>query len=212
MTRKNTHHRTRAVSLVPDDIRLFSAALAEAYPEARYYMEPTMKQCRRSSPPQLLIGTSLHRIWQAAHRLKSDVNMILDPTWEPAWHVHHEVACWTFWPARHPYVSFRSLFGFVQPRSGVTAIDARGDIAVYCDPGNEDHYRFAARFYRLFSKFASNRHLIEVKHPSGEVTEAYIDRGAWRWVGHEARRWAAEDPNRYLTFRVDNLGLRPADE
>lgn len=209
MKKKNTHHRTRNVSLAPDDIRLFSDALAKAYPEARYYMEPTYEQVRRDRPPRLLMGRSLYRIWQAAYRWRSDVYMILESAWQPSWHVHHQVGCWTFWPARHPYVCFGSLFGFVEPCPRVTAIDARGDIAVCCDPDNKDHYRFAARFYRLFGKFASNRNLVEVKHPSGEVTKAYIDRGAWRWVGHEARRWAAEDPNRYLTFRRDDSGLRP---
>lgn len=206
--RKNTHHRTRHVCLVPDDIRLLSAALAAAYPEARYYMQPTYRQLRRSQPPRLLMATSMYRIWQASCRWRAPYIMVPDNAWQPVWHIHHQTGCWSHWPPHHPFVEFSGLYGFTNPAPGVVSMDVRGSLVVYCDPGSSEQYRFADRFYRLFGKFASNRNLADVKHPSGETIRSFIDRGAWYWVGHEARRWAAEDAGRYLTFWTDR-GLRP---
>lgn len=211
--RKNTHHRTRNVILAPEDIRLFSDALAIAYPDARYHMVPTWEQRQRSRPPRLLAGPSLYRIWQAAQRFQANVCMHFETAWQPAWHRDSMTGHWVFWPPRNPYVIFGCLYGFLEPQPGITAIDPRGHIDVYCDPDWQEHYRFARRFFRLFGKFASDRNLVRVAYPSGEILESFIGRTAWQWVGHEARRWAAAADDRFLNFIVaSKSGLRPVAE
>src|SRR3546814_15794596 len=54
-----TSFRTRNVCLSPEDWRLFSDALRQTWPEARYYAGMTYQQRRRPEPPDIGLSPSL---------------------------------------------------------------------------------------------------------------------------------------------------------
>jgi hypothetical protein len=205
--RKRTHHRSRNVVMVAEDFEAFSEILTKEFPDARYYMNPTWRQKNylypktggplRTLPPRVLIHHSLHRIWQAADRWTTDITMILDPQWQPNWKRTEYFDWHPYWtlntPAK-PFVCLNRLGRFYSSAGIVTA--GVGDISVHCVPGDDAHLRFAGRFFRLFGKIASDRNLIRIK--DGEIIETYIDKTAWTWVGHAARKWAEENSNRFL--------------
>jgi len=214
-----TRFRTRQVALTGVDIGHFSDLLAMAYPEARYYMKPTHRQTNhlyrpgngplRSHPPRLFIHASLARIWKIARRWQSDVRMILDPGWSPVWYRWKgdpENEHWSFWPARHPQVLFQGVEGIRQYRLSIDGV-ALGVLSVSCNPVMKTHFLFAGRFFRLLNRIATNRGFEEIRYDTGEVTDRFVDRAAWAWVGHDARRWAQENPARYAALNL-NCGLR----
>lgn len=219
---KRTTHRSRNVVLAAKDVQKFSDLLAAAFPEARYYMEPTKRQTNylypqtggplRTRPPRVLIHHSLYRIWRAARLWDTDMWMILDPDWQPAWkrlQISDWHPCWSLQSVRHPIVMFQCRYNKVHPLRGATSMPV-GLITAHCQPGNAAHLKFAGRFFRLLNKIASDRNLVRVHYPSGEIRETFIDKTAWHWVGHEARQWAGEDRNHFLAFALGNdTGLRP---
>lgn len=213
-----TNFRSRHVALNEEDIRRLSALLQEAFPEARYYMEPTPGQIndsyprfrgpKRTRPPRLLIHPSLHRIWLAGRRWNSDICMVLDPEWQPRWYMYTANPSnphLAFWPPHHPSVDFRSLRGL--KRAFRTEMIASGFIDVRCNPAMPEHFRFASKILRLVARVASNRNLEAVNMYTG-TKERYIDKGAWTWIGHDTRRWALEDPARIAALSMD-WGYRP---
>jgi len=211
--RKRTHHRSKNVVMVAEDVRAFSEILAKEYPDARYYMDPTAKQRNylyrpgegilREKPPRILIDHSLYRIWQSAHRWNTDITMVPDTGWKPTWEQvkdHREHPHWYLLSPRKPYVWFRKVGRFYTEKDKVVA--DIGFISIHCVPGNKAHLQFANRFFRLFGKIANDRNFTREK--GGAVVETYVGKTSWTWVGHAARQWAAEKPNRYLYG-----GLRP---
>jgi hypothetical protein len=224
MRRKTTWHRSRTVCLIDEDIRKLSDALAERFPQARYYMEPTDRQRNylypltgeplRKHPPPVLIHSTLFRIWQSARRWDTNFIMALNHDWRPMWSRCTDTRKNRYWyllEPEMPYVWFRFLSGVSSPMPGVETLPFFSDITVFCRPHDKRDLQFAGLFFRLFGKLASDRNLAWVGHPGGGIREVFVDRTAWRWVGHEARRWALENPHRYLLLLrgKDMMGLRP---
>lgn len=223
MQTKTTWHRTKNVCLIDDDIRKISDLMAERFPQARYYMEPTNSQSlyhdpasgkRRPYPPPVLIHPSLFRISQCARRWRSDFTMVLDPDWRPMWSRVTLAAKRRYWhliePPK-PYIWFQSLYGISSPAPGVEALHFCSRIIACCRPHDKRDLQFASLFFRLFGRLASDRNLAWVSHPDGTIRESFVDKTSWNWVGHEARRWALEHPHRYLLFMTSKggQGLRP---
>lgn len=211
-----TNFRSRHVALNEEDIRRLSGLLCEAFPGARYYMKPTLGQVnylyprfpgpKRTRPPRLLVHPSLHRIWLAGRRWKSDLCMVLDPGWEPRWYMYTADPSnpyLAFWSPHHPTVSFRSLHGL--RREFRTETIASGFIDVRCNPAMPEHFRFAGKLLRLVARVASNRYLESIKASTRVVTERYIEKGAWLWIGHDTRRWSLENPARFAASSGDHL-------
>ena len=209
-----TSHRSKAVLLTAEDMRVLSEALAVAWPEARYYMGPKFMRLLRKTQPHALLGAPLHRIWRASCRWRQPVHMVLDPTWTPIWYWDNFSQKWQVWPMRHPSVTFQSIYGHVHHQGHPPEI-AQGSVSVACNPGFKEHSNFASRFFRLLGKFASNKDLEEVHWPSGKPVEYATDKpldrlGPWRMVGHDARRWALDDPTRVLEYNSwRKTALRP---
>ncbi len=220
--RKRTHFRNKGIVFAPEDYRNLSAVLADAFPDARYYMVPTDRQRNylyreshgllRKHPPRVLVHPTLERISQAAYRWKADIVMVTDTQWQPEWKRvvdDHKFPHWSLLPPRQPSVFFQRRMGqYIQLKMGATGMIGH-DISVRCLPGSDSHLRFASRFFRLLGKVASNRNLAIMKYPSGEIVESYIDKPAWLWIGHAARQWAAGDSRHFLSFSHRNEGLRP---
>lgn len=211
-----TNFRSRHVALNEEDIRRLSGLLREAFPDARYYMKPTLGQInylyprfpgpKRTRPPRLLIHPSLHRIWLAGRRWKSDLCMVLDPDWEPRWYMYtadpsnHYLS---FWSPHHPTVDFHHLRGVDHDPRAETI--ASGSIDIRCNPAVPEHFRFASKILRLVARVASNRHLESVKASTSATMDRYIDKGAWIWIGHDTRRWALENRARFAAWSGDHL-------
>lgn len=200
-----TAHRGKAVLLTVEDMRRLSDALAETYPEARYRMETPHTQLRGKNPPRLLMGPCMYRIWQCACRWNESFLMLLDPAWTPVWHWDRTDGRWKHWRAHHPHVRFWGIRGPVRHYPHHPEQIQFGTIDVVFDRSSDEQRNWATRFLRLFGKFASNKDLEEVHWPSrvpvaSAGTKPRDRLGAWRMVGHDARRWALEDPARVLAF------------
>jgi hypothetical protein len=221
MTPPPTAFRSKDVCLHERDWQAFSDLLAAEYPQGRYYhgwkFDPLKRT--RKSPPHLLISRSLSRLYRSSLRWDGWVWMVFDPHWQPVWKWEERFTSWTLISPVYPNVLLRMGHGIRRGGRGlgseyvnddIVYID-QGMIDVYCDPANKDHFKLARRFYRLFGKVATNKGLVEVRHPGPVVTPMDDN---WLWVGHDAIRWAREDSNRLLTrhFGQDQyIGFRPAD-
>ena len=210
-----------------EDFRAFSEILSAVFPGARYYMAPTDKQRNylyrpidgllRQRTPRILAHHSLYRVWQAAHQWEADIVMTLDAQWQPVWehtNTGHEEypPYWYLMSPQKPFVWFQHpAHRFTSTRSGMTCM-GNCLMTAHCVPGNQDHFRFANQFFRLLRKVTNDKNLVRVKHPSGELVAAYVDKSSWLWVGHDARRWAAEDSKHFLSFQGHKEwdgGIRP---
>lgn len=216
-----TSFRGRAVCLSPEDWRLFSEALREKWPEARYYAGTTYQQDRRPDPPDIGLSSSLFdHCLPARHTYPSpeyqewrgEAKMVFDPDWQPHWHRSRDGESWSLWPPRHPQVLFQFGCGLRYDKpQGYACVDD-GNISFYCNPVEKEHFRLAARFFRVLAKFATNRNLVYVHFPDRRV-EPFDNN--YLWAGHDAIRWVREDPDRFLGIVTRggrwNNGVRPAD-
>ncbi len=70
----------------------------------------------------------------------------------------------------------------------------------------------ARRLLYLLGKVATNRNHVYVGYPGYQVITVF-EKGGTCWLGHDAIRWAREDPRRLLTMDAASRGgLRPMDD
>lgn len=215
MTPPPTTIRGREVCLLEADWRDFGRALAETYPQARYYLDPdyvndpeTLRQTRR--PPTIQIHRHLSDIpYRSFHR--NERFMVFDPDWQPEFERFHNFGDseknwhWLLLPPPFPFVIFRPG-GYLRERP-VPHPDT-GYIHFYATPKNKEHLALAARFFRLFGKFASNsKGLARVRLPSYEVTVAEW-KGSPQWCGYHAMEWTRGDPKRVMFYTSQGFGTR----
>lgn len=204
----------------------FSALLAEAFPDARYYMEPTDRQCNnpyrdsrdnpvRTRPPRLLIHRSLHRVWKVSRRWQQNtIWMVADPQWEPVWEQRPHYAkdtppYWSLPGPPKPYAEFKHIgHSYTDGSGAITALYERSFISTGSPVVSEAYPKFESRFFRALDKVAGKLNMIRVEYPSGKIIDPFVDGYLERRVGHAARRWAAEDNTHFLSFD-DGCGLRP---
>lgn len=224
--RHRTSYRTARVALVEEDIAQLSALLAKAFPQARYYMQPTDRQCNnpyrdssdnplRNRPPRLLMHSSLYRIWQASQRWKQHkIWMVADSRWEPVWeHCPHYLETsppyWSLAKPSLPFAEFEHLGRHHTKLNGtITALYEYSQVSTHSQAASQDCPHFEGQFFRALDKVARDFGMVEVKYPSGEIVKSFANDYTWRLVGNAARRWAAEDSNRFLSFSGSS-GLRP---
>lgn len=198
------------------DWRDFGRALAEIYPQARYYLDPdtindpeTLRQTRQ--PPKLQIHRHLFDI--RCHPFHSDLRfMAFDPDWQPQFERFHHFGTpetdwhWSLLPPPFPFVMF---YPGGHLRDWPVPHPDTGYIHFYATPKNKEHLALAARFFRLFGKFATNRKgLCRVRLPSYEVTLATLE-GSPQWCGHHAMEWTRGDPKRVMFYTSQGFGTRP---
>jgi hypothetical protein len=216
MTPPPTTIRGKDVCMLEADWRDFGRALAETYPQARYYLQPdtvndpqTLRQTRQ--PPTLQIHQHLFDIrcdpFHADRRY-----MVFDPDWQPRFERFHHIGepeeswYWLLLPPPFPFVMFRTG-GHLRDRP-VPHPDT-GYIHFYATPKHKEHLALAARFFRLFGKFATNRKgLTRVRLPSYEVTPTTLQ-GSPQWCGYHAMEWVREDPKRVMFYTSQGFGTRP---
>jgi hypothetical protein len=215
MTQPPTTIRRKEVCMLEADWRDFGRALAETYPQARYYLDPdyvndpeTLRQTRQS--PTIRIQRHLSDIPRRSFHA-DEWRMVFDPDWQPEFERFHHIGepeeswHWLLWPPPHPYVLFRPG-GYLRDRP-VPHPDT-GYIHFYATPKNKEHLALAARFFRLFGKFATNsKGLARVRLPGYEVTAATF-KGASYWCGYHAMEWTRGDPKRVMFYTSQGFGTR----
>lgn len=213
-----TNIRGKEVCMLPQDWHDFGRAVAETWPQARYYAEPDYindpdaRQCGPVPPPIPLfstLGEACSYPYRANRR-----GMVFDANWRPRfWKAesHREGGGW-YWrllPPPHPSVRFWPG-GYIRDRP-VPHPDT-GSIDFYLTPKDKEHLALAARFFRLFGKFATNRKgLVHVRVPELTVTVP-VDKGQPSWCGHRAIEWARQEPDRVLFYARAGFGLRPTGD
>lgn len=165
----------------------------------------------RLDEAQTLLGPITH----------SETEMHFDLDWVPEWYItgdpinHLLPEPGSYWDLRQPRLpAFRFEFSFMRPAANghpehMTHV---GDYWFFYESGNRDHLAIGHRVFRLFRDVASNRDQFEVRNGSTRHR-----RVGPIWLGHDAIRWAKEDPTRMLAYRSteyftedSSWGLRPA--
>lgn len=212
--------RSRAICMLERDWWDFGFALQDAFPQAWYY-----RQLDRWNKPE--------DIWQMpeppdfphyAHLLdtlvgpRDTVDMVFDPNWQPqlrkdfgGYGLSKDQWCW-FWPSNPPPSATFRLGGYIY--NSPVPHPSTGDITFYGEKGNKEHEALAGRFFRILSKFTTNKeNLVRVRVPSMEVTVPVGAKGgAPHWCGHHAIEWARQEPHRVLFYVSAGFGIRPTAE
>lgn len=215
---------SRYVCLSPLDWKLFATALEDAFPNALYSRRPTIEESRRDERPEIHLERKLCRpdpSGPAGIAAVGPNQMHFGPAtkliWENyfGWGVTIEGLYWPMMRLGRP----------VPPKpadaNGPEHIE-EGLVHIDLAPQHKGHARFARQIYRLLAQFTTNERQVLVGYPHYDV-RPQPDRPLFGlWIGHDALRWAREDPKRLLAYEIsskstrspDNLGsgYRPKDE
>lgn len=197
--------RCREACLSPADLKAFAATLVEAFPTARYFATPRLRDLDGPEPPEVPIAFSLLGL------SGNDLYMTFDEDWLPQWNKTEYYGSWSLAYPRLPYVRF--LMGKVWPADGrrPERIDPL-NIQCSCRPHRKEDFAMARRLFHLLGKIATNRKQAYVGYPGYEVRTVF-ENGRGVWLGHDAIRWAREDPKRLLAMHTSGMGgMRPMDD
>ncbi|HLO75373.1 MAG TPA: hypothetical protein VK196_02830 [Magnetospirillum sp.] len=197
--------RSRKACLTSADLAAFSALLVENFPTARYFAPPHFTKCDGPEPPEVLLAFSLATLPDYG------IYMTIDENWLPQWARCPEDGSWVLSFPRLPYVRF--LVGRMRSadRQRPEHIDPL-EIDVSCRPHRKEDFAMARRLFHLLGKVATNRNQVYVSYPDYEVVTVF-EKGGTLWMGHDAIRWAREDPLRLLTMHPSGRGgIRPMDD
>jgi len=209
--------KTKLVCFLDRDWLDFDAALHQAFPQARFYIESGLPQYPQGMiPPQV---TFYHRLMDTNPGRQDRVYMVFDPGWEPAFFRYQDPFYprdpdkwwWSMKPPPHPSVLWRWLGGHILEEAAIEFL-ATSEIHFYATPGDKAHAAVSGKFYRLLGKLATNRKgLAWVTMPEFEVSQA-VHKGAMDWCGHHAIEWARQEPNRVLFYMKHGVSIRPTAE
>lgn len=204
-----TNIRGKEACMTAKDWQDFGDALQEKYPQARYFRD-IGRDVQGEKPPEIVMYRHLAAV---PARFLDRITMVFDPFWRPTFFKFFydeekfpEKWNWVLYPPPHPTV-WIALGNAVWTEQGPPHHRV-GHLHFYMTPKSKEHAALAARFFRLFGKFATNRGLAHVRYPDYLTTPA--DKGLDLWCGHDALRWTREDPKRFLHFN-GRFGLRPLD-
>ncbi len=197
---------SRYVCLSPLDWKLFATALEEAFPTALYNRHLTIAEEIGAEKPELHLVQSL---WDPD--LKYPIEMHFDPATKLTikkgvrWSVSIEGQSW-------PQI------GLGKGTEPTPADDmgperfTEGLIEIHTAPHHKGHARFARQIYRLLARFTTNQRQVLVRYPHYEVVpEPPGPPSFGLWIGHDALRWAREDPKRLLAYDLSPMSKRTAD-
>jgi hypothetical protein len=216
--------RTRDVWFTLADWRAFSDALVEAYPQARYDIRPT-HNVGPDYPGTIwdrhLMDVPFNRETMLAW--DDNVLMVFNPDWMPEYETFRlpadppDIVRWKEKPGRSrmPFAQFRRRTSPTPSQLATMTRFDHSEIYCFCEAGNKMAEAETRRFLRLLNKFCTNRNqayywLEPFDGPGCEYrrTEA---KGSWFWLGHDAIRWASEDPRRIMRYH-GTTGIRPCTE
>ncbi|MGE5504633.1 MAG: hypothetical protein ACM31L_09440 [Actinomycetota bacterium] len=198
--------RSRHACLSPADLKAFAAILVEAFPTARYYVDPGYVACRGAEPPP--VATALHLLELNAYKRW----MHFDEDWVPQWQKDPYDGHWVLCPERLPYVLFMGTPKIWPSERDCPERIQSIQIDVSCRPHRKEDFAIARRLFYLLGKVATNRKQLYVGYPDYEVRTVF-EKGSTHWLGFDAIRWAREDPKRLLAMHTSGRGgIRPMDE
>ncbi len=205
---------SRYVCLSPLDWKLFASALEQAFPNAVYSRDLTIaeeigadrpslqlehKLCHPS--PDSTIGIALDGPNQM--HFGSATELILDKG--VRWYVTVDGL---YWP--------KMRLGRPAPADPADAIGperiGEGMIEIHLAPHHKGHARFARQIYRLLAQFTTNERQVLVGYPHYEVRPQPERPLFGLWIGHDALRWAREDPKRLLAYDRSPMSSRTPDD
>lgn len=209
--------KTRYVWFTLADWQAYSDALAEAYPQARYDIRPT----HRVGPgrPETIWDNRLMDIpLSRKGDMAGDVGMVFDPDFQPEYEVYRlnndppDIIRWGKDASPpFPFVKFQDRVAPDANELATITTFQESHIHYFCLAGSKPAAAEMHRFFRLLDKFCTNRNQAYYTLPSFELirTEA---KGSWYWFGHDAIRWARENPQRHMRYMDSPWAIRPAPE
>lgn len=204
--------RERIILLAGDEIA-YGELLTRAFPRVRFWDEPPRNVLEdRNRPPDALPLRSL------AECQNEYVEIYFDPDWLPRWEWDEEFGLWDDGPRPFPNARFERTTKFL--RDGEyhdVREDARrtwgvGRIYFRIIAGNKEHESIARKALRLLNKVASSENLMMAYTETLEIFN--LDARYAPLIGHHARRWCLEKPDRLLNANpgLDGCGYRPKPE
>lgn len=190
----NVHMRGREWVMTLIDEIAYADLLRDAYPGVRFIDCPVNP--RGEAPPNIRPLRSIQEC------LQPTVNIVFDPGWSPQWTPGYYPGWWSM--ERMPLPNGTIDRGNIRlSRDGPWRVDQDqrdtvdgGRIYFRMAPGDKGHEAVVRKALRLLAKVASNRNLNIVWVPSLKLRSTDVRNGPW--IGHDARRWCLEKPNRTL--------------
>lgn len=210
--------RNRRICFIMEDWRRVGEALQAASPGIRYMRGGRPTEIFGATPPPIQPGTNLCEIVQEAAEKGVSVSIVFDTDWyyEPV--PPGRDRWWTQkYRNRLPLARIRSTSRIYPagPRAPEHVYD--GDISFSVEPKNQQQVAFMRAFWSLLGKFSSNRNQVEVTYPGYEYFNPKTVTNLW--IGHEAARWARDNPGRLLDYKqiaangpILGAGLRPVEK
>jgi hypothetical protein len=191
---------SRSVCLSPLDWTRFAAALQDAFPEALYSRNVALAELTAAAPPKLRLEHSLCRPGAdgpTQMHFGPETELILKR--QMGWQVAREGL---FWPQ----------MSVGRPVAPLPADDhgperlREAQILIHLAPHHRGHARFARQMWRLLAQFSSNQPQLLVRYPEYEVMpQSPGASSSGLWIGHDALRWARENPKRLLAYERARL-------
>lgn len=220
--------RSRRFCLTLADWQALETAFRSVCPYVRYNRTRTQEEARnRSKPPAIRVTEKIsdqilpngEMPWLVTMTFNPDWRLEYDPPGTPNRGVIPGISTdWTVrGPVWLPYIHIRNTATYRPASERRPEAYWADDINFAIAPDNPQHLAFRSAFFSLLGKFASNRHQVEVSYPDYR----YFNRKTVTnlWIGHEARRWALEDPRRMLAYTSVSEdgpmlggGVRPFEE
>lgn len=194
---------SRYVCLSPTDWKLFATALVEAFPDALYNRHLTIKEAIGVEQPEVHLERSP---WHP------DLTYPIEMHFDPATRLNVEKGVrWLITVKGQSWPQVR-LGGPVEPKPADDKGPERfgeGQIEIHLAPHHKGHARFARQIYRLLAQFTTNERQTLVRYPNYEVMPEPPGPPLFGlWIGHDALRWAREDPKRLLAYELSSMSQR----
>lgn len=197
---------SRSVCLSPLDWTRFATALQDAFPDALYSRSVSLAELTAAAPPKLRLEHSLCRPGPdgpSQMHFGPETELILKR--QMGWQVTREGLFWPQITLGRPVAPLPA-----DERGPERLRDAQ--ILIHTAPHHKGHARFARQICRLLAQFATNQRQVLVRYPEYEVLpQAPGATSSGLWIGHDALRWARENPTRLLAYERSRLTTRAAD-
>ncbi len=202
------------IAILADELA-YADLLAEAFPGVRF-VESGNSVSIDKPPPDIQPRASL------ADCVDTMVHIVFDPSWTLRWRPNKATGWWTYDPDPLPNGTMNRMTIWQPqgaPRPLPYNMDGRstwgrynGRVYFRIRSGNKEHESFARKALRLFGKVASNKNLMMAYTETLEIFN--LDARHAPLIGHHARRWCLEKPDRLLgaTRGLDGWGYRPKPE
>lgn len=205
--------QSRLVCLSPLDWTRFAAALEQAFPEALYSRAPTLAELTAPAPPKLRLEHSLCRPGPDGLAVSGPSQMHFGPETElvlqreMGWHVSSAGLYW-------PQMSVgRPVAPLPADRHGPERL-REAQILIHLAPHHAGHARFARQVWQLLAQFATRQRQLLVRYPEYDTVlpqPVGALSASGLWIGHDALRWARENPERLLAYERAPITTRRPD-